>query len=77
MLIYKNLSANQETDITEKEVWTIGNTDNKFLFRRFVNGVLNESYATVNQDIAAIYSVSIILGFQPPRNLSRQDKPVG
>lgn len=65
-------------NIPHEEGWIISKTkDNKFLFERFFNGKIIETYSTQNKEVSAIYAVSIILDFQPPRALVHQDKPVG
>ena len=76
-LIYVNPSTKQETDFSEKECWTIRKDGDKFLFTRFVNGEVNESYASQDKEEAALSACSIILGFQPLRHLVHLDKPAG
>lgn len=77
-LIYRNIEANFETDLTAKENWLITIADDgKFIFQRFINGAIEESYSSKNKDVAAIYAVSIIQGFQPPRDLVYPDKRAG
>ncbi|WP_386263597.1 hypothetical protein, partial [Xanthomonas translucens] len=43
-----------------KERWTIDITDGCYLFRREINGAVNESYRSVGQDLAAVYAIAII-----------------
>ncbi len=56
------------------EHWTI-KTDNKNMvtFTRKINEQPIESYAPVTKDMASVFAVAIIQGFEPPRNLVRLD----
>lgn len=55
------------------ERWTIDIDSNRFLFRREINGIINESYPPVEPDVAALYAIAIIHGFEPPRHLREKD----
>jgi len=62
-----------------EEVWQIEvcRTTSKFLFFKIVDGRVVESYRPVGQAEASAWAVSVIQGFQPPRDLRRFDKPAG
>ena len=58
------------------EQWLVSLTDDgKVAVSRYCNGMLNESYAYMPPDQAAVALVAIINGFQPPRALTRRDTP--
>ncbi len=60
-----------------KETWTIEITEKGIFFTKNCNNQPCESYPLVNKEKAAIYAISIINGFQPPRNLSRSCTQTG
>lgn len=57
------------------EEWKIQIRGGRYTFVRMINGVSVESYSPVKADTAALWAVSIIHGFQPPRGLVRLDTP--
>lgn len=54
------------------ERWIIEFVGERFQFRREVNGKLDESYCPVGKDLAAVYVIAIINGFEPPRQLKER-----
>ena len=67
----------EKFELNKKEIIVITIEDNKYIFHRFSNGKIIETYASVEKDKASIYAISIIQGFQPPRSLVHQDKLAG
>lgn len=59
------------------EEWKVQICDGRYTFVRIIDGAPVESYAPVHAETAAVWAVSIIHGFQPPRGLSRLDTPTG
>lgn len=53
-----------------KERWVIFVDNDSFLFSREVNGRIDEAYAPVNREKAAVFAAAIIQGFEPPRLLT-------
>ncbi|MGC6028806.1 hypothetical protein [Enterobacter kobei] len=55
------------------ERWTIDINNGRFIFCREVNGKPAGSYCPVGKDLAAIYAIAILNGFEPPRHLKEID----
>lgn len=56
--------------------WEIHQCDGGgFSFTRTVDGKLDEVYLPQTTELAAVYAIAVIHGFQPPRGLIRQDIP--
>lgn len=67
----------QEQPVGSKEIWKIEITGSQYVFSKEVNGRSDESYAPVGKEKAAVFAVSIIQGFQPPRDLRNYDTQAG
>jgi hypothetical protein len=59
------------------EEWKVLIKGGRIFFTRMINGRLEESYRPMNTNEASVAAVSIIQGYQPPRSLTRLDKPAG
>ena len=59
------------------EAWLLEWRNDKVLFRRLINGHLEESYRAYPKSHATVAAAAIIQGFQPPHSLDHLDKPVG
>ena len=58
------------------EQWLVSLMDDgKVAVSRYCSGLLNEAYAYMPPDQAAVALVAIINGFEPPRSLTRRDTP--
>lgn len=76
-LIYKKPDG-ETVDLSTKDSWLIQKTEHdKYIFIRLINGIINETYASVDKEKAAVFAASVILGFQPPQGLVCLDKPAG
>ena len=67
----------EKIEFNQKEITIIVVENDKYIFHRFLNGKIIETYASVEKDKASVYAISIIQDFQPPRCLVHQDKLVG
>lgn len=64
-----------EVAFTDPELWLVGlQPGGGVLMRRFVNGVIDESYRPMDDAEGAIAAASVILGFEPPRVPIRRDR---
>lgn len=57
--------------------WQIEILPEGFRFLRLFEGKVVEVYAIVDGRQAAVYAAAIIQGYQPPRALFDQGKPIG
>ncbi len=48
--------------------------DGKYFLSRYENGKVKEQYRPETHEVIQIWIVSVLNGFQPPRNLVRLDK---
>lgn len=58
------------------EAWLLEWRNDKVLFRRLINGHLEESYRAYPKSHATVAAAAIIQGFQPPHSLDHLDTPV-
>ncbi|MGO2354043.1 MAG: oligoribonuclease [Marinomonas foliarum] len=63
------------TNELRDESWKMDIKGGKVFVSRWINGRLEESYRPLNRDEAAVSAAAILGGFQPPRGLTRLDKP--
>lgn len=75
MLCYKK-DDGEIIEYKNQDTFIITIDGNIFGLKRFVKGKLNESYAPVSKEKAAIYLAAIIQGYEPPRSLVHRDRPV-
>ena len=71
----------EEVDLTKRvfpinpnvyEAWLLEWRNDKVLFRRLINGHLEESYRAYPKSHATVAAAAIIQGFQPPHSLDIQ-----
>lgn len=54
--------------------WTVDIQNGHFLFSRAINGRIDETYAPVSKEKAAIFATAIIQGYEPPKLLTLADE---
>lgn len=57
-----------------QERWIIEVKNDRFSFAREINGRIEDSYAPVNKDKAAVFAAAIIQGLEPPRLLTPAER---
>ncbi|HHR5901443.1 TPA: hypothetical protein ACS7XC_002360 [Providencia alcalifaciens] len=64
----------QISDESITTTWTIEIKNDLFFFKRAINGRIDETYAPVRRDKAAIFAAAIIQGYEPPKLLTLADR---
>lgn len=66
--LYYRRSDGSEVDLTAGEQWLVElKPGGGVHLRRFLGGVIDESYRAMNDSEGVIAVASVILGFEPPR----------
>lgn len=63
------------TNELRDESWKMDFKGEKVFLSRWIDGRVEESYRPLNRDEAVVSVGAILAGFQPPRSLTRLDKP--
>lgn len=77
MGVFYRRSDGAEVNLSAGEQWLIDlKPEGGVLLRRFLGGVIDESYRPMDDAEGVIAAASIILGFEPPRGQPRRERLV-